>query len=323
MAYLAPAFLIIIAYLIGSLTQTVFRAKVGNIPETILIGTMVMLLGFEAVIMPSIKLLASFDIVCKVYSGILLGLVILAIIFAKKNIQAQLKINLLHDIWPVIGALGIFVLQIVFVLFMAPDLSNDYTVEMVNTTLVSDLIYENHPGMGPAFQYGITFRGKLVTLPLFYAYLVKVFGGSSITMVFRVMPIWMLVLNSLSYWLWGFYISGEDKHNWNRGQIFMMGIGLLNIFGSFAQNCVFYYQMHKGFSGETMIYGCLLPFCVFLCSRVFAIKSKMEILYLGMVLATTICVTDYQKGLVPIAVSIIMCAFLMLVYRLRRWIRCH
>ena len=273
MAYFAPLFLIIIAYLLGSLVQAVFRDKNSKLPETILVGTLMLLLLWEAVILPSIKLLASFQIVCKVYSGLLLLLVAASVIAAGKRMAEQLRITRVYDIWPIAGAIGVMALQIVFIFMLVPNLNRDFTVETVNTTLVSDLIYENHPGMGETFEYGITFRGKLVTLPLFYAYLVQVFGGTAAAMVFRVVPIWLLLLNALAYWNLGNHVFRKEENEWNRSFIVVIGIGLLNIFGSFAENCIFYYQLHRGFRGETMIYGVFLPLSLCLCSRILVQKD--------------------------------------------------
>lgn len=323
MVYFAPFFLITIAYLLGSLVQAVFRDKNCKLPETVLVGTMVMLLLWETIILPSIKLLAPFHIVCKVYSGILLLLVIVAVIVAGKRMSRQLRINRVYDIWPLAGAIGVMGLQVLFVFMLVPNLNHDFTIETVNTTLVSDLIYENHPGMGDTFEYGITFRGKLVSLPLFYAYLVQVFGGASAVMVFRVVPIWMLLLNASAYWNLGNHIFYKAENEWNRSFLFVIGIGLLNIFGSFAKNCIFYYQMHRGFRGETMVYGILLPFSLCLCSRIFVQRDYVKIVYLFLTLLASITVTDYQKGFVPILISVIICLLLSVVSKVRRWIRCR
>lgn len=323
MVYFAPLFLIIIAYLLGSLVQAVLRDKNSKLPETILVGTLVMLLLWEAVILPSIKLLASFRGVCKVYSGLLLLLVLISVIVAGRRMTGQHKITRIYDVWPLAGALGVMVLQIIFIFMLVPNLYRDYTIETVNTTLVSDLIYENHPGLGTTFEYGITFRGKLVTLPLFYAYLVQIFGEAAATMVFRVVPIWMLLLNAFAYWNLGNHIFKKDESEWNRSFIFVIGIGLLNIFGSFAKNCIFYYQMHRGFRGETMIYGILLPFSLCLCSRIFVQRDYVKVVYLLLILLASIAVTDYQKGFIPILLSVIICLLLSVISKVRRWIRCR
>lgn len=323
MIYVAPIFLITISYMAGSLVQAVFKDKERLIPETCIIGTLFLLLLWEALIMPSIKLLASFSFVCKIYSGLLLGIIILSFVFARKLMLEQLRIRELHSVWPIIGALGIFAIQIMVIFMMMPDTAKDFTVETVNTTLVSDLIYENHPEMGSTFLYGITFRGKLVTLPLFYAYVLQVFGGQAATLVYRVIPGWLLTLNALVYWLWGSELFAHEKKDWNRAFVFVMGIGLLNVFGSFAKNCVFYYQIYRGFRGETFVYGLLLPYSVLLCSRIFAGKKYKSIIYFLMTIWCAVCVTDYQKGVIPIGVAFIICLLVTIGYRIRRWVRCR
>lgn len=323
MIYFSLVFLIVTSYLCGTLVQRFTKEKELLLPETCILGVMVMLLFWEVFMMIGIKLLLSFAWLCKLYSGLLLILIILTLALEMKNIKERLKIRTLQSLWPYVGTFGICGIQVLVICLMMPDTTRDFTVEMVNTTLVSDLVYEHHPEMGSVFQYGITFRGKLVTLPLFYAYLLQLFGGATTTLVYRCIPVWGLVLNGAVYWLLGYCLFGETKKVGYRPMVFVMGVGILNLFGSFAKNCAFYYLIYCGFRGEAFIYGVFLPYSLWICYQIFVQKKYKYILYLGMTLCTSLCITDYQKGFLPILLSVILCGILSLSAQIGRWIRCR
>ena len=167
MYWLLPAFLLFASYLMGSLIKKLLHDSEQRFPEAVLVGTLLMFLLWEFLVLPAIKLVASFTAVSRIYSGLLLAIFILSFIFCNKDIRKQWKSVSIHVSEIVLALIMLFMIQVAFFLMFVPGTSGDFTVGTVNTTIQSDLIYENHPGMGDTFVYGITFRGKLVSLPLF------------------------------------------------------------------------------------------------------------------------------------------------------------
>ena len=100
-----------------------------------------------------------------------------------------------------------------------------------------------------------------------------------------------------------------------------VGIGLLNICGSFAKNCIFYYQMYRGFRGETLVYTVLIPYGIYLCMQILGHKKYRSILYLLMSGITCLCVCDYQKGFLPFIFSVLFCFLIAGGYQIRRCLR--
>ncbi|MGN0347111.1 MAG: DUF6077 domain-containing protein [Lachnospiraceae bacterium] len=321
MIYLLPIFLCTISYLLGNLIQKVIGDTKSTMAETFLIGFLSVILFWEVLVLPSIKLLAPFDVVCRVFSILLLIFCILSLVVARKNMLKQLKIIDTKNAGPLFSAIFIIGLQIVFFFLFYPDVSMDFTAETVNTTLVSNLIYENHPGMGDTFTYGITFRGKIVTLPVLYAYFLQLLPGETTTLLYRMIPIVVLLLNASVYWLWGHTLFVSNKDNSYQAYMFVVGIGLLNICGSFAKNCIFYYQMYRGFRGETIVYTVLIPYGIYLCMQIFGHKKYRSILYLVMSGLASLCVCDYQKGFLPFVISVLFCFLIAGGYQIRRCLR--
>lgn len=329
MYWLLPAFLLFAAYLIGSLMKKLLHDTERKGSEAILVGTLLMFLLWEFLVLPAIKIVASFAVVSRIYSGLLLAVFILSFLFCNKDIRKQWKAASIHVSGFVWGLLALFVMQIGCLLILSPDVTGDFTVETVNTTIQSDLIYENHPGMGDTFEYGITFRGKLVSLPLFYAYLKELFNVGewfpchASVLVYRIIPIWGLLLSYIVFGLWADVFFGKTDMGGNRTALFFIGLGLINIFGAGSEDSIFYYQMCRGFRGETFVFAVLIPYTVYLCWQIYCNKKYASIIYLVMTGITTLVLTDYQKGLIPFVLVFIICSLVAAGYWLRRWLRCR
>lgn len=337
MAFLLPFFLITASYLCGRVLQGFFvkckssdlnNVERNNAPtltkagETCLIGMFALLLLWEALVLPAIKLLLSFRLLTQIYS------VLLLLVCAKGAINCSREQGKNRYVpepgWlsaVTILAVLVFFAQVVSFFFFYPDTSNDATVETVITTLSSDLIYENHPYMGSTFVYGITFRGKLVTLPLFYAYLKLITGSRAVTIVYRLAPFMSLLLNYIVYGIWIEHFTEQSKDRARLKALCFLILGLLNLSGSFSHDSVFYYLIHKGFRGETIVFGTVLPYVLFLCFRIFAHHEYKKLIWLAMALAVTIPLADVQRGLLPCGICVLTMLLIVLVWELGKKVK--
>lgn len=329
MYWLLPAFLLFASYLMGSLMKKLLHDSELKIPEAVLVGTLLIFLLWEFLVLPAIKLVASFAVVSRIYSGLLLAIFLLSFVFCKKEIKKQWKTASIHVSGLALAVILLFVMQIGCFLILTPDVSGDFTVETVNTTIQSDLIYENHPGMGDTFTYGITFRGKLVSLPLFYAYLKELFSVGELfpchasVLVYRIIPVWGLLLSYMVFGLWADVFFGKMDMSGNRAALFFIGLGFINIFGAYSEDSIFYYQMYRGFRGETLVFAVLIPYAIYLCWQIYGNKKYLSIIYLIMTGITTLVLTDYQKGFMPFVLVFFICSLVAAGYRLRRWLHCR
>ena len=324
MALLLPVFLITAAYLCGRLLYgcTKKRETLPPVGETCLLGMFALLLLWEAMVLPAIKLLLSFHLLTQLYSVALLlmcgGGVIVSF---RHRVKDQGKMEEKWFSLTGLMAVVIFAGQVLSFLFFYPDTTRDMTVETVITTLSSDLVYENHPRMGTTFLYGITFRGKLVSLPLFYAYLAQISGSSAVSIVYRLAPVMSLLLNYAAYSLWIrlFTEQGEDRRR--KAAFCFLVLGLLNLSGSFAHDSIFYYLIHKGFRGETIIFGTVLPYVLYLCQRIYVHNEYHRFLFLGLALAATVPLTDVQRGLLPCLIVAVVSSLIALAGRIGKKVK--
>ncbi|MDE6687072.1 MAG: hypothetical protein K2J95_10195 [Lachnospiraceae bacterium] len=329
MYWLLPVFLLFAAYMMGSLIKKLLHDSEQRFSEAVLVGTLLMFLLWEFLVLPAIKIVASFSVVSRIYSGLLLAIFILSFVFCNKEIRKQWKTASFRVSGPALAWGVLFLIQIGCFLMLAPDVSGDFTVETVNTTIQSDLIYENHPGMGDTFVYGITFRGKLVSLPLFYAYLKELFCVGELfpchasVLVYRMIPIWGLLLSYMVYGLWADVFLGKTDMSRNKRALFFIGLGFINIFGVYSEDSIFYYQMYRGFRGETLVFAVLIPYTIYLCWQIYSNKKYASVIYLLMAGITTLVLTDYQKGFMPFVMVFFICSLIAAGYRVRRWLHCR
>lgn len=332
MAFLLPIYLITASYLCGRVLQGLFKkcksSEHNNVPalpnagETCLIGMFALLLLWEALVLPAIKLLLSFQLLTQIYSVLLLLICAKGAINCSRE-QGKYRFAPEQNWISTVSVLAflVFVAQAVSYIFFYPDTNNDATVETVITTLSSDLIYENHPYMGSTFVYGITFRGKLVTLPLFYAYLQLISAGRAVTIVYRVAPFMSLLLNYTVYGIWIEQFTEHSKDRARMKALCFLVLGLLNLSGSFSHDSVFYYLIHKGFRGETIIFGAILPYVLYLCFRIFVHREYRKLLWLVMALAVTVPIADVQRGLLPCGICVVTMLLIVLIWEIGKKVK--
>ncbi len=317
MVYLLPVFLLGEGVLLGRLLRLIFKKDVRmSLAEDCLIGTCGMLLIWQLFMMPGIKCNLSFSLLCRIYSGVLFVCAcVSALIAPGREVRSSKGEN---NLWIILIAALIFCLQIAFYFAFVPDREGDFTLETVNATLQSGRIYMNHPATGQAFVQDMSFRGKLVTLPLFYAYLCRLVPDASLQVVCRAVPVWILALSYMAYSAWmDVFFSKSDKEGLLRGVGYTI-IGLLNIGGSFSGNGIFYYQLHRGYRGETLVYSVLLPFFIYLIYRACSNKKPIWFIYSCVVFLTSFCVVDIQKGAAPLLLGFAVCSLIAIAETIRK-----
>ena len=326
MAFLLPVFLITVSYLCGRTLQGVFEERKNNcLPkagETCLIGMFALLLLWEILVLPAIKLMLSFRLLTQVYS------ILLLLICARGAITCSRELGKFRVAKPMdlrspaaVFAILVFLVQVVSYFLFYPDTTNDMTVETVVTTLSSDLIYENHPLMGSTFKYGITFRGKLVSLPLFYAYLKLISDSRAVLIVYRVAPFMSLLMNYTVYGLWIDQFTEQAQDRSRMKALCFLVLGVLNMSGSFSHDSIFYFLIHRGFRGETVVFGAVLPYILYLCFRIFIYHENRKILWLLMALAVTVPLVDVQRGLLPCGICVVILLLIVLAGTVRKKVK--
>lgn len=311
MVIIAPLFLISISYLTGVLLKGLLCDDDGRVVRTCLIGTFFVVILWEIIIQVSAVYIDDFTFACRIFSFILLLILIASVILFRKTIKKHFEIKNAVQAMPLIIIFLSIMASVVCFMLLQPDTAGDSSVETINTVMTRNSIFGYNPLTGQAYTEDnpMPVTDKIITIQLFYAYISKIFGAGADTTVFVVMPIWVLILTIFAYSVWSDAFFEEDDKVM-RTMFFVCGIIILNIFGAFSKNSTFYYQTLKGFTGETLCYSVLIPFAVFECFDGMRNRKWQSGIYIIMAFAVTLFVARIQTGLVPFSIALIL-AFLV------------
>ena len=323
MVYLSPLFLVTISYLIGVMIQKLLRDDDGRLVKTCLVGTFFLFILWEADILLCDALHLDFYFTVKMFSALLFTLFVFSLVLCRKEIHDRLIMNEVIQWYPVI-IIGIVVLiQIVVFIFISPDTKGNNIIETVNTCIETGTVYQYDPLTGAPLENELTFEEKLVSLPYFYAYICELFGAKSSIVVYRCMPMCIMFFSIMVYSLWADSFFVNDSRKIVKMAYFIAGVGLVFLCGSFAGDSLFYYQMQKGYTGETICFSVFVPFVMYECYVCIAEKKWQSIVYLFIVLMDSLFISDYQKGIVPLGISLVICCLIAIGYRIRRYVKCR
>lgn len=143
-------------------------------------------------------------------------------------------------------------------------LEGDMTLETVNSFLAADGIYRVDPLTGAPYEQGMPLRIKILCLPTLYSILCRLFSMSAETVVFHVVPAFVLVCGYLVYWqLAGIFFS-ESKE---KKVCFLILVALLLYAGDYAYGMDGLGVLYGGFRGVSFRAWVLLPYTVSLSLR--------------------------------------------------------
>lgn len=164
----------------------------------------------------------------------------------------------------------------------------DITLETVNSFLSSDAVYQVNPLTGSAYELGVPVRWKLLSLPTLYAVLSKTFGLSTEYVVYRAVPVLVLIAGYLVYGRLAEVLFGNDH---TKKSIFLLLVSVLFWLGSYSQAVDGFGVMYGGFLGTTIRNVILVPYTVCMC-----LKRKWKVVFLCILAEACITWTLYGMG---------------------------
>lgn len=318
---LAPLFLVTIAFVSGELFCHLFRHK-STLMETIIIGTSFVFVSWEIFCGIAMVFDLDFGVLVRLYSVFLCALLLATFIMFGSAIRESIHVNEVPSVRNVLSIMAVLFIQFIAIFITFPDNRFDYTVEMINTTITTNHIYLTHPGTGSALMLGMKPNGKIVTLPLFYSFLMKIMGGSPLVLTYKIIPVWTLLLSYCSYALLAKALFEGRKAEKGKVVFFLVALGALNLLGTLSSGSIFYYQLYRGFRGETICYSVLLPYVLYLMHRIMIKSDYKSIFILIMVLFSSLALCWYSTGFVPLFIGIVICLIVFAGYRIKRRVRC-
>lgn len=142
----------------------------------------------------------------------------------------------------------------------------DMTAETVESFLEEDSIYAVNPLTGKPYEAGIPLRIKILGLPTLYAVLCNLFGVSSMELVWKYIPILVLILSYGAFGIIGRALFDREKDRDNC-LLFMAFTALVFCAGDYALGMDGFGLLHGGFRGVTIRNMVLVPYAFSLALR--------------------------------------------------------
>ncbi len=159
----------------------------------------------------------------------------------------------------------IVITQVIFVLWNpAVYRQGDMTVETVGSFIQNDGIYRVNPLTGQVYQQGIPSRLKILCLPTLYGGLSALLPLSVRTVVWRVVPVLVLLGSYGAYATLGKSLFGENRKR--RGG-FLLAVSLVLWAGCYLYGMDGFGVLYTGWRGVTIRNAVLIPWTLSLCLR--------------------------------------------------------
>lgn len=178
------------------------------------------------------------------------------------------------DVTPVTA--GLFLVFALLVIYQIVTITSgdyiyragDMTVEIVESFLETDGVYRVNPLTGRAYEGGIPFRIQILCLPTLYGILCQIFGLPVTELVWKLIPLHMLLMCYLAFERMAHALLTEEKR---RGQVerllFMVLTAAVLCVGDYLYGMDGFGLLYCGFRGVTIRSVVLLPYVFGLALR--------------------------------------------------------
>ena len=206
--------------------------------------------------------------------------------------------------------IGLLLLQIGISLIAKPYIKYDMTAETVQTILSTGTVFQYNALTG-AEAADYYFMPQFQVLPVFYAMICFVTGVSVRTLLYKIMPVVVLLL---FYTIAGFFSRALFDTDGKRDS-FLILLSVLNIFGCFSDKLLSYYLLHSAWQGDTLLFAVIFPFMLYVA--VTPDRRSVGCSLFFMILGT---VAGVSAAGAPLAIGLSTMLWLAwLILRIRRW----
>lgn len=326
-------------YLAGYSCKSILRWKETNQIETYLIGFFLLFLVQAVVFIPCVwmgtSLVYAVNLVAAAFAVILIlffGVLLVTRIRREKGVAADTaKVSWKKTERIYFGFMVAVFLLILFRMASTLDvLREDIVLETVLTTLESDSLYQVHPLTGRMMEAGMITSKKIITLPLFYAAVVKMTGLDASVFLYLVMGVLTL--------LGAYYASAllfTQVSSITRGKLYMFWLvmGLLILSGDYHTGVISYKLLYQGYEGSTICFGVILPYLLYLIAAWYQKETKEEkntmgcrlmyIFKIGMALFTSLLITGLGNGFVFLFMAMVIAGICCLLKSIKEVRECR
>lgn len=281
--------LFILPFAAGTVCKSILRWKETNQIETYLIGFFFVLFLQGVILAPCVFLGLSFDLACTLTLGMGVVLLVLGtILFLVTTIKEKKQENTEEKkklFWRKGDKLLYFAMMVTFVLVVAKIifgqdiLRDDIVLETVNTTINNGSMFTHHPLTGMMMDGGMIASKKIVTLPLFYAAVVKLTGAEADVFLYLIVNVWVV---GCSYYACLLLFSNFTTVTRSKIYSYLAVFGLLLLSGDYHKGTLPYRLLYQGYEGVTICFGVLMPYLLYVIFSWYKRESEEERTSLGM-----------------------------------------
>ncbi len=197
------------------------------------------------------------------------------------------------------------------ILLHEPYRGADITMETVQTIMREGYNYTSNPLTGMPDTAGAPTRWRILILPYVYAYFAEFTGISPATLVYELVPIFVLFVSYLIYGEISKVIYPESPF---KQCMFMLFVVLARWFGNYMAGTESALLLQSGYEGDAIRVAILMPLTLWAC-----MKNKWWIVLLCMVAEVAIVWTLYGLGYVfLIAVVMLVIKGILKIVECRR-----
>ena len=319
----------IMPYMAGYLLKEITRQQATNQLEPYLIGFFFLFFVQGVIFIPAVFLSIPFETADSIMLALFLlilaaFLILLTISFIKsarekKDPQKAGRWKKEEEILG-ICAFFVFILVLLRIFWGIGYAREDAMLETVKTTLDTKTMFQYHPLTGQKMEFGMIASKKIVTLPLYYAFLTSFTGLNANVLLYGILPVYTLMTA-----VGATYLLVSDLVGKNRTKILVFHIllGLLILAGGYQRDIVGYHILYNGYAGETICAVIFIPYMLTLIFRWYhqenaqgSVTVLTRIRYIAKILflfVTSLFITGIATGFLPLFITAFLAGICCLI----------
>jgi len=316
--------ILVLPYMAGYILKTIMNNKETSQIETYLTGFFfVFLLQGILISVGYLGLHYGLDELCKLMqnmfiiaiAGFIVCLVtncILLIKRGKHNNKYHAKMQKI-DFSILILAIILAILVLVRIIDLQDYLRNDFMLSTVRTTLSTATINEYNPITSQPYTLGLITSKKIISLPVFYACLSKIFGIDETLLLYVIASIQTVLCTYFSCLLFVMPILKNRRKNY----LFALFLGVLLLSGDYFSKAIGAKILWYGYSGETIVASVMLPYILYVMTQWYRDKRNDDVelnfklridssLKIIVCLFSSLFITGVSTGILLIVIEIVL-----------------
>lgn len=138
-------------------------------------------------------------------------------------------------------------------------LRDDIMLPTIRTTLATNTIYEYNPITSEQFTLGLINSKRMISLPIFYAYLCRTFGLDEPFLIYVVMTIQTLFCTVFACLLFIMPVLRSRA----KSILFTVFLATVLLSGDYFSGSIGFKLLWNGYSGDAVVTGAMLPYIMY------------------------------------------------------------